>query len=72
MHIEIMPIGSSGRIVVEVEPELKRALHRALRLQGTNLKEWFVDQARTLLAAQEQQLEMPFAQPELQRREDTR
>jgi len=67
-----MPIGSSGRIVIEVEPELKQALHQALRLQGTNLKEWFVHQAQTLLAAQHQQLEIPFAQPELQMREEIR
>ena len=67
-----MPIGSSGRIVIEVEPELKRALHHALRLQGTNLKEWFVEQAESLLAANQEQLEIPFAQPPLQMKEDPR
>jgi len=45
-----MSIGSSGRVVIEVEPELKRELHLALRKDGTNLKAWFIESAETFLA----------------------
>lgn len=34
--------GKSGRIVIDVEPELKRRLYSALSLSGSTLKEWFV------------------------------
>lgn len=44
-----MSIGPSGRIVVEVEPELKRELHSALLKDGTTLKEWFLVQAQRYL-----------------------
>ncbi len=40
-----MAIGSSGRIVIEVDPELKQKLHKLLRQNGTNVKEWFTDHA---------------------------
>jgi LEA14-like dessication related protein len=44
-----MSIGSSGRVVIEIEPEMKRALHLALRQNGSNMKEWFVQQAEAFL-----------------------
>jgi len=37
-----MSIGSSGRIVIEVEPNLKRELYSNLLAEGLSLKEWFV------------------------------
>ena len=40
-----MPIGNSGRIVIEVDPEFKSVLHTTLREQGISLKDWFVAQA---------------------------
>ena len=45
-----MSIGTSGRIVIEVDPELKQELHTTLRSEGTNLKAWFLAQADTFLA----------------------
>lgn len=33
--------GESGRVVIEVEPELKRRLYASLSLSGSTLKEWF-------------------------------
>lgn len=33
--------GNSGRIVIDIEPELKRRLHAALAFSGRTLKEWF-------------------------------
>jgi len=37
--------GQSGKIVVNVEPELKRQFYSALSLSGLNLKEWFIKAA---------------------------
>lgn len=54
-----MSIGSSGRIVIEIEPELKRELHSVLKLEGTNLKSWFLNQVEDLLADRGQQT-LPF------------
>ena len=40
-----MARGDSGRIVIDVDPELKRALYLALAISGSTLKDWFVKQA---------------------------
>jgi hypothetical protein len=40
-----MPRGPSGRIVVQVEPELKGRLHATLAMDGLTVKEWFVMRA---------------------------
>lgn len=40
-----MARGESGRIVIEVEPEMKRRLYSALALTGSTLKDWFVKAA---------------------------
>ena len=45
-----MSIGTSGRIVIEVDPALKQELHTTLRSEGTNLKAWFLEQADSFLA----------------------
>ena len=47
-----MSIGNSGRIVIEVEPELKQKLHELLRQNGSNMKEWFTDHAIDYLDSQ--------------------
>lgn len=36
----------SGRLVVDIDPELKLALHAALAADGLSLKDWVVKQAR--------------------------
>lgn len=41
-----MSRGSSGRIVLEVDPETKRELYSALARDGLTLKAWFLQQAR--------------------------
>ncbi len=41
--------GRSGRIVLEVDPALKRELYVALTAEDATLKDWFVEQARTYL-----------------------
>ena len=40
--------GESGRIVIEVAPELKRRLYSALALSGSTLKDWFLQAAEGL------------------------
>ena len=46
-----MARGPSGRVVIEMDPELKRELHAALVADGSTLKEWFISQARLHLRA---------------------
>lgn len=36
---------NSGRVVVDVDPELKFALHAALAAGGLSMKEWFIQRA---------------------------
>jgi hypothetical protein len=49
-----MPIGDSGRVVIEVEPYLKRQLYSALAVDGSTLKAWFIETANTYLRDREQ------------------
>jgi len=44
-----MAKGSSGRIVIEVEPEIKHELYDALDKEGLTLKEWFLRNAGLFL-----------------------
>ncbi|MEW6647429.1 MAG: hypothetical protein AB1450_09545 [Pseudomonadota bacterium] len=37
-----MAKGSSGRIVIEIDPSLKSELYSALEKEGLNLKQWFL------------------------------
>jgi hypothetical protein len=41
-YVTSMSRGASGRIVIEVNPELKRRLYAALSVSGSTLKDWFV------------------------------
>ena len=41
-----MAKGESGRIVLEVDPELKKALYSILAMDQQTLKDWFVDKAQ--------------------------
>ena len=49
-----MSIGNSGRIVIEVDPIIKRHLYAALTRDGVSLKEWFLNNAHTYLASANQ------------------
>lgn len=49
-----MAVGKSGRIVLEVEPELKQRLYSALALENKTLKEWFILTANDHIRSQEQ------------------
>ncbi|WP_423050494.1 hypothetical protein [Undibacterium sp. Ji22W] len=41
-----MAIGDSGRIVLEIEPELKKKLYACLALEQMTLKDWFIKTAQ--------------------------
>lgn len=49
-----MSIGSSGRIVIEVDPGVKRHLYTALARDGMSLKEWFLKNAQAYLSSLDQ------------------
>ena len=57
-----MAIGTSGRIVIEADPELKRLLHATLQKDGLTLKDWFTEQARKYLY-DDRQLALDFSEP---------
>ena len=46
-----MARGESGRIVIEVDPALKRELYVALAMSGSTLKDWFVRSAEDYCAS---------------------
>ena len=45
---------SSGRIVIEIDPEQKRELYSALALSGSTLKDWFIKSAAEYCAERRQ------------------
>ncbi|MBW3502250.1 hypothetical protein [Janthinobacterium sp. NKUCC08_JDC] len=38
----MMAIGESGRIVLEIEPALKKKIYACLALEQMSLKDWFI------------------------------
>jgi len=63
-----MARGRSGRIVVEVDTELKRQLYAVLAAKALTLKEWFVQETLELLADHEQPRLLPKTPPTSDRR----
>ena len=51
-----MAVGQSGRIVLEIDPALKRALHARLVGEGRHLKDWFLEQVEGYLTPRQQSL----------------
>lgn len=49
-----MSKGNSGRIVIEIAPDLKVRLYRALANDDSTLKDWFVKAASTYISENEQ------------------
>ncbi len=45
-----MPKSNSGRVVVEIDPLLKRQLYSRLAAEGTTLKHWFLESAAQFLS----------------------
>ena len=44
-----MARGKSGRIVIEVDPKLKKDLYLGLEKKGWTLKDWFLKQAEDFI-----------------------
>lgn len=44
-----MSIGKSGRVVIEIDPHLKKELHTVLRRNELTLKDWFVKSAESYI-----------------------
>ena len=44
-----MPKGPSGRIVIEISPDLKRDLYNVLGSKGLTLKDWFLNNVQEAL-----------------------
>ena len=61
MHIRSisMPVGSSGRIVIEIRPELKQELYEQLNKENLNLKQWFLRNV-DLFLSNKNQLDLCF------------
>tara|TARA_B100001059_G_C17812857_1_gene573334 strand:+ start:1294 stop:1482 length:189 start_codon:yes stop_codon:yes gene_type:complete len=51
-----MAKGDSGRIVLEVDPNLKKTLYSLLALEQKTLKDWFIEQAEQYIADQKGEL----------------
>ena len=54
-----MAKGSSGRLVIEIDPNLKQELYQALGDEGLNLKQWFLGNVAEFLGNRTQ-LELPL------------
>jgi hypothetical protein len=51
-----MARGSSGRIVIEVDPTLKNDVYLELARTGTSLKDWFLREAELLIEGRKKTL----------------
>ena len=61
----MMPRSESGRVVVEIDPDLKQTLYETLDEDGTNLKKWFLKNVNDYLAIRGQlKLSLPLEAPE--------
>jgi hypothetical protein len=46
--------GSSGRLVIEIDPSIKKELYERLGEKGLSMKEWFLINANTYLKQNKQ------------------
>jgi hypothetical protein len=49
-----MAVGPSGRIVVEIDPQLKQELYAALEREGISLRQWFLSRVNEHLRSRVQ------------------
>ena len=54
-----MAKGESGRIVVEVEPSLKRQLYSVLAIESSTLKDWFIQSAENYIKDKAESIQKP-------------
>lgn len=55
-----MAKSESGRMVLEVEPELKKALYLVLAMEQKTLKDWFVDKVQKHVCEKKSELIKSF------------
>jgi len=65
-----MSIGKSGRVVIEIDPRLKKELYAVLRRNELNLKDWFVKSAESYIMNNLQDT-LPFEEHEHQTKESS-
>ena len=53
-----MARGSSGRLVIEVSPDLKEHLYAQLMAEGVTLKEWFTSRVEAYLRERDPQVNL--------------
>lgn len=46
---QVMVIGKSHRMVIEVDPDFKKEIYKQLKSRGLTLKEWFTNQVEAEL-----------------------
>lgn len=63
-----MAKGPSGRIVIEVDPELKEELYSALKKEELTLKDWFLKNADVFLSGRSQMSLLPPSEDEITRK----
>jgi len=56
-----MARGTSGRVVIEVNPVLKERLYSALAMENQTLKDWFVANAQQFLKSEKAGTRTPAA-----------
>ena len=49
-----MPIGKSGRIVIEIDPNVKQELYESLGKENSSLKDWFLENVDNYLSGKTQ------------------
>lgn len=55
-----MAKGDSGRIVLEIDPELKKDLYAVLAMEQQTLKEWFILRAESHISEKKAELLKSF------------
>lgn len=64
-----MARGTSGRIVIEIDPEMKNELYQQLNRENLNLKGWFLEHVDNFLKGR-QQLTLELHPTELSTKHD--
>lgn len=44
-----MAVGNSGRVVIDIDPSVKKRLYKALRSEDKSLKDWFLEHCEEYL-----------------------
>ena len=60
-----MAHGTSGRVVIDLDPAFKQELYDTLKQKGMNMREWFLSEAQRLCDEHQQPtLSFPAADPQ--------